>query len=75
MGYNTTNPDADPHTYVIMGRIHVNTPDDEALMHAMKSLRDPANMDRRLLFYFAARCLTAHHRNAGQYIRVMGATI
>ena len=69
---NTTDPQADPHVFQIMGRIHVNTPDDEALIHAVKSLRSVGTIAANQLFYYAGRCLTAHHINAGLYRHVMG---
>jgi hypothetical protein len=66
------DPMRDPWCYSIMGRIHVSTPDSDALIHACESLRDPAGIEAKALFYFAARCLAAHHNNLDEYRRVMG---
>jgi len=66
------NPHNDPHTFTIMGRIHCHCDDDIALKHACSVLRDVRTIPARRLFYFAARCLSAHHTNLAEYRDLMG---
>ena len=65
------SPSVDPHCFSIMGRIHVETNDAEALQHACSMLHDVPNVEAKALFYFAARCLAAHRSNRAEYYSIM----
>lgn len=56
----------------IMGRIHVGTPDAEALQIWSGSLHRLHTIDARNLCHSAARAMSQHHANLAEYRHVMG---
>ena len=58
----------------IMGRIHVGTPDAEALWLWSRSLKAESRrtMPARDLCHWAARAMDQHHANLAEYRHVMG---
>lgn len=66
------SPYFNPHTFNIMGRIHCEAPDHDALMHAVSVLANVATIPGKNLAYFVAQCMNAHHTNAAEYRDIMG---
>ena len=67
---NSLEPDA--MSNLIMGRIHVATPDDRALRQWAESLKNPNTIPARNLYYAAGRAMAQHHANQQEYRDVMG---
>ena len=64
------DPYFNPHTFNIMGRIHCEASDHDALMHAVSVIK--MTTPARNLAYYVAQCMNAHHINQAEYRDIMG---